>query len=208
MTWVKICGLTNAADVATVVEQGVDAVGFIFAPSKRRVEPHKVKEILRQVPRGIEKIGVFMNQEAALVQQIAEFCGLTGLQFHGRESPAFCRSFRHYLVIKTFRVDQTQGWGEIAPYLEGDTVQRILLDTYIKGNPGGTGQVFPWHLVQERYVGGEVPLIIAGGLKPSNVRQVIKQINPFGIDVSSGVERQPGQKAAVKVQQLFANIKS
>jgi len=190
-----------------VVSLGADALGFIFAPSKRLVKPEKVKNIVAGLPQSVEKIGVFLNHKVEEVVEIAEFCGLTGLQFHGEEPPAYCKKFIScYQVIKAFRVDKQTGWDKIAPYLEGNAINRILLDTYVPGVPGGTGKAFAWEIVTTQNWEG-VPVILAGGINPSNVKQAIKTANPFGIDVGSSVESEPGEKDADKLKQLFLKVK-
>jgi len=208
LTWIKICGITRLEDAKKAAALGVDALGFIFAPSKRRVEPETVREIIACLPEKTEKIGVFIDRKAEEVKEIAKFCGLTGLQFHGSESPGYCKSFSEYKVIKAFRVDAHRGWGEILPYIRDNAVDRILLDTYVEGVPGGTGKTFPWELVKIHKNWGEVPLIIAGGIKPSNVQRVIKEVNPFGIDVGSGVESRPGKKDEKKLKEFMEKVKA
>ncbi len=206
MTWVKICGITNLEDAKKAAALGVDALGFIFAPSKRRVEPEKVKEIIACLPEKTEKIGVFIDRRLEEVKQIAGFCGLSGLQFHGSESPDYCKNFSKYKIIKAFRVEAHRGWDEILPYIRDNAVDRILLDTYVEGVPGGTGKTFPWELVNIHNNWGGVPLIIAGGINVSNVERLIKEVNPFGIDVGSGVEREPGKKDEEKLKELMEKV--
>lgn len=206
MTWIKICGITNLADARLAVSLGVDALGFVFAPSKRRVEKERAKEIIALLPEKVEKIGVFLDQEAEEVREITGFCGLTGVQFHGSEPPEYCRRFSPYRVIKAFRVHASVGWEEIAPYRENRTVHRILLDTFVTGVPGGTGKTFPWTLVPERDFSG-IPVIVAGGINPGNVMQAIREARPFGIDVGSGVEAEPGRKDPDKLKGLVCKVK-
>ncbi|MFZ5945633.1 MAG: phosphoribosylanthranilate isomerase [Bacillota bacterium] len=207
--WIKICGLTNLEDAKLAVSLGADALGFIFAPSKRQISPERVCEIITNLPPGGEKIGVFVDEEKEKVQQIAEFCGLTGLQFHGSESPEYCREFKENIqVIKAFRVDEKRGWDEVIPYIKQKSVNKILLDTFVLGLHGGTGKAFPWHLVPEaRKNWGEIPVIIAGGLKLDNVHQAIRDGNPFGIDVSSGVEKELRVKDREKMRMFMAKAK-
>lgn len=206
MTWIKICGITNLADARLAVSLGVDALGFVFAPSKRRVEKERVKEIIALLPEKVEKIGVFLDQEAEEVREIAGFCGLTGVQFHGSEPPEYCRRFSEYRVIKAFRVHAAVGWEKIIPYRENRTVHRILLDTFVTGVPGGTGKTFPWTLVPEQDFSG-IPVIVAGGINPGNVMQAIREARPFGIDVGSGVEAEPGRKDPDKLKELVCKVK-
>jgi len=207
LTWVKICGLTNLADAKTAVLAGADALGFIFTDSKRQVRPETVKEITTSLPRQIEKIGVFINQDRQEVRRIAELCNLTGLQFHGQESPQYCREFKDYTVIKAFRVNAERGWDEILAYTQLNVVDRILLDTYVPGLPGGTGKTFPWTVVTNRKNWGNIPWIIAGGINSENVSRAIVEARPFGVDVGSGVEKEPGKKDEQKVKQLICTVR-
>jgi len=201
--WIKICGLTNLEDAKLAASLEADALGFIFAPSKRRVSPEKVRAIIAALPPEVEKIGVFIDEEKAKVWKIATFCGLTGLQFHGSESPDYCQEFKNknYQVIKAFRVNENKGWDEVTPYIRQGAVNRILLDTFVPGQPGGTGKTFPWEQVPKvRQSWGGIPVIIAGGLKSDNVFKAIKEGKPSGIDVSSGVEKEPGIKDGEKLK--------
>jgi len=207
LTWIKICGLTNLPDAKLAVSLGANALGFIFAPSKRKVEPEKVNEIVNCLPEETEKIGVFIDKEAEEVRKIAGFCGLTGLQFHGNESPQYCKKFMDYKVIKTFRVNAEKGWDNIISYVQVSAVNRILLDTYVTEVPGGTGKTFPWDLVPIHENWGDIPVIIAGGLTPKNVARAIKEARPFGIDVGSGVEREPGIKDEIKMKKLIYEVR-
>lgn len=207
MTWVKICGLTNWDDAELVASSGANALGFIFAASKRQISPQKAKEIISYLPRDLEKVGVFMDQDSREVRKIAEYCSLTGLQFHGNEPPQYCKDFKDFTVIKAFRVNTERGWQGIATYIKTKSVDRILLDTYVPGVPGGTGKTFPWNLVNSRKNWEEIPLIIAGGLNPENVAIVIREVKPFGIDVGSGVEREPGKKDEQKIKQFIHEVK-
>lgn len=208
MVWIKVCGLTNHGDVQTAIANGVNAVGFIFAPSVRQVTPEQVKEMVEQIPDNIERIGVFMNHEADYVEEVAKYCGLSGLQFHGIETPEYCKRFTNYKVIKAFRVDAAKGWDKILPYIDAGAVDRILLDTYIKGVAGGTGKAFPWSLVNSMKNWGDTPVIVAGGINLDNVCQLLEQVEIFGIDVGSGVESSPGKKDEKKIKQLVERVYS
>ena len=206
MTWVKICGITNLQDAKEAAFLGADALGFIFATSKRKVDPQKVKEIVASLPREIEKIGVFLDNGADEVREIADFCGLTGLQFHGSETPQYCKKFSDFWIIKAFRVNAHRGWDEILPYVKNNAVHRVLLDTYVEGVPGGTGKAFPWKLATAKKL-VNIPVIVAGGITPLNVLSAIKEASPFGIDVSSGVEKEPGVKDVEKLKSLIQHVK-
>jgi len=180
-------------DALAAFAAGADALGFVFAPSPRRVEPDMVRLIAERLPREIEKIGVFVNEDMDTVKETAQYCGLTGLQLHGEETVVYCGGLRDYCIIKSFRVRDKIDNAAILPYLAEGCVNRILLDTYVPGQAGGTGKTFPWEGVPRQEWRG-VPLIIAGGLKCANIRQAVRTVKPFGIDVSSGVEKAPGRK--------------
>ncbi|SMB90409.1 phosphoribosylanthranilate isomerase [Desulfonispora thiosulfatigenes DSM 11270] len=205
MTWIKICGITNIPDAKLACSLGADALGFIFAPSTRKVNPKIAQEIIKDLPFDVEKIGVFMDEDIKVVQEIAEYCGLTGLQFHGKESPKYCKNFAKYKVIKSFRIKEEQDLEKTNDYLEN--VDLILLDTYVPAVPGGTGKTFPWEIARKQ-VGGGVPVIIAGGINASNVNKAIRVASPFGIDIGSGVESEPGKKDKEKLSKLFKTLNS
>lgn len=208
MTYVKICGITRLEDALKAVHLGADALGFVFAQSKRRINPCKAKTIVSKLPENVEKIGVFVNSSPEEVLSTAQYCSLTGLQFHGEESPQYCREFiNNYTVIKAFRVNRTRGWDAIPAYRGKGTVDRILLDTYVEGIAGGTGKAFPWRLLETKNNGGDMPTIIAGGINSTNVKKLLHSVNPYGIDVSSGVEHYPGKKDHTKLEELFYTVK-
>ncbi|MEW6661391.1 MAG: phosphoribosylanthranilate isomerase [Bacillota bacterium] len=202
MVWIKICGITNLPDAETAVAYGANAIGFVFAPSKRKVAPDLARKIIQALPPEVEKIGVFAEQEVSLVREIAAFCGLTGLQLHGDESPEYCARLRDYEVIKAFRVNTQIGGDKIKTYILNNSIKKILLDTYVPEQLGGTGKTFNWEMVsqQEWY---QVPVIIAGGLNAHNVAQAIRLGNPFGVDVSSGVEKEPGKKDLIMLKSFI-----
>jgi len=202
MVWIKICGITNMTDAEAAVAYGANALGFVFARSKRKVEPDAARGIIQVLPPEVEKIGVFADQEIGLVQEIAGHCGLTGVQLHGDESPQYCSFLRDYKVIKAFRINARIDGEKIKTYLLNNNIKRILLDTYVPEQLGGTGKTFNWEMVprQEWY---HVPVIIAGGLNAVNVAQAIHLANPFGVDVGSGVEKEPGKKDLVKLKSFI-----
>ncbi|MFZ7102854.1 MAG: phosphoribosylanthranilate isomerase [Peptococcaceae bacterium] len=208
MVWIKICGLTNREDAEAAAALGTDALGFIFAAGKRQAERERVKEIIALLPEKVEKIGVFLDQDRDYVRETLTYCRLTGVQLHGSESPRYCRQFRDFTVIKAFRVDEKRGWDDIRQYVEEEAVHRILLDTYVAGLAGGTGQTFPWSLIKSRHTWSDIPLIIAGGITPANVSRAIATGEPFGIDVGSGVELEPGKKDRKKMRQLIIQARA
>jgi phosphoribosylanthranilate isomerase len=194
MTRVKICGIKQTADALAVVEAGGDFIGLVFAPSQRQVTPVQAGEIVSAVKNhshAIEVVGVFVNMPALEVNMIATSCNLDWVQLSGDEPWEYCRQVTKPL-IKAVRVRQGQRPERICATLAtGEQMlssQRhlYLLDSQVKGRYGGTGTTFDWSLA--RQVAERFPVIIAGGLTPENVAQVIDTVAPWGVDVSSGVE--------------------
>ena len=199
---VKICGITSIDDARAAVEAGADALGFMFyEPSPRCVTPELAAAIIGELPTHVAKVGVFVDADEAMVRATAATAGLDTLQFHGSESPDFCARFE-LRTIKAFRVKDSESLGQLPDY-ETDA---WLLDSHVKGVPGGTGARFNWDLAVEAKRLGR-PILLAGGLTPENAADAVGQIAPFGLDVSSGVEASPGRKDAAKVAALIANAK-
>ncbi len=200
MTAIKICGITNREDALFAANLGVDALGFIFAPSPRQVTPKQARAIIDSLPPLINKVGVFLNHPREIVAQITLQCGLDTIQFHGEESPQDCQHFG-VKVIKAFRIKDQDSLKDLSLY----QVSAFLLDTYLPGQPGGTGKTFNWELAQAAKKYG--PIILAGGLSPENIREAIKRVRPYGVDVSSGVEQEPGKKDWQKLAKLVEIIR-
>ena len=199
---VKICGMTQLKDALFAVEQGVDAVGFIFyKKSPRAVTMKTVREIITKLPPLVDTVGVFVNESAERLNKIADYCGLDLVQLHGEESPAFCRKI-HRRVIKAFRVKDIQSIKQ----LEKFPVSGFLLDTFSDDLHGGTGKSFDWNLALPAKKMG--PVVLAGGLTPRNILQAVRQVRPYGVDVCSGVEKSPGIKDLEKVRAFLKNIRS
>jgi len=199
---VKICGMTQLKDALFAVEQGVDAVGFIFyKKSPRAVTMKTVREIITKLPPLVDTVGVFVNESAERLNKIADYCGLDLVQLHGEESPALCRKI-HRRVIKAFRVKDLQSIKQ----LEKFPVSGFLLDTFSDDLHGGTGKTFDWNLALPAKKMG--PVILAGGLTPRNILQAVRQVRPYGVDVCSGVEKSPGIKDLEKVRAFLKNIRS
>lgn len=199
---VKICGMTQLKDALFAVEQGVDAVGFIFyKKSPRAVTMKTVREIITKLPPLVDTVGVFVNESAERLNKVADYCGLDLVQLHGEESPAFCRKI-HRRVIKAFRVKDLQSIKQ----LEKFPVSGFLLDTFSDDLHGGTGKTFDWNLALPAKKMG--PVILAGGLTPRNILQAVRQVRPYGVDVCSGVEKSPGIKDLEKVRAFLKNIRS
>ena len=212
--WIKICGNTSLADAQMAVDAGADAVGFVFAPSPRRVTPEQVAEIVPSLPAPIEKIGVFVNPDFAVISAAVEQCGLTGVQLHsasGSELPAQLRE-RFGARLRILRVIH---FGEDAAHqlqgVRGDVnLDGILIDSRTAIAVGGTGVAFDWKAARATVFTGQrqLKLIAAGGLTPDNVVEAIATLNPWGVDVVSGVESSPGHKDRSKVGAFITNARA
>lgn len=211
MTWVKICGTTNLEDARAAVEAGADALGFIFAASRRRVDPDAVREIVTDLQRQVEIVGVFVNQPVEHVCEVAQYAQLTTIQLHGDETTEYVRELRAQIkvgakIVKAVPV--LARFGEaMRRFAEQGRVDAILLDTasYVRG---GTGEKWDWMDVSQflpRTAG--VRFIVAGGLDPENVTDAIKILDPWGVDVVTGVEREPGKKDHEKVKAFVAAVR-
>ena len=198
--FVKICGITNLQDALLAVESGANAIGFIFAESKRKISPKTAAEISKQLPGHIEKVGVFLNAEPEEILRTAENAKLSCLQLHGDETQAQCDALgKAYKVIKTIKV--TPDGKILTPRING--IWKFLLDTHLPQASGGTGRTFEWSCLQQ-FDSNEI--IVAGGLNPGNIDILLNQIHPFGIDVSSGLEAFPGRKDPEKLRTFFERI--
>ena len=200
MTAIKICGITNREDALFAANLGVDALGFIFAPSPRQVTAKQAREIIDSLPPFVNKVGVFLNHPREVVAQMALYCGLDTIQLHGEESPQDCQHLGAK-VVKAFRVKDQDSLRDLPLY----QVSAFLLDTYLPGQPGGTGKTFNWELAKAAKKHG--PIILAGGLNPENIREAIQRIKPYGVDISSGVEERPGKKDWQKLVKLVKEIR-
>lgn len=200
MVRIKICGITNLEDARKAVELGADALGFVFAPSPRRIEPEKAREIIRNLPPFITTVGVFVNERMAKVKEIAEFSMLDVLQFHGDEAPEYCRKFTRR-VIKSFPVKDEK----VLERLKFYSPSAYLLDAYSRSIRGGMGKTFPWEIARKAGQYGRI--ILAGGLNPNNVEEAIRTVCPYAVDVSSGVEISPGIKDHEKMAKFIRVVK-
>ncbi|RKY76660.1 phosphoribosylanthranilate isomerase [candidate division KSB1 bacterium] len=200
MLRVKICGITNIDDALLAARLGADALGFIFYPkSPRYVSPQAAGEIIHQLPPFVERVGVFVDENLAKIKQIVKQSGITTVQLSGQESPEFCHQF-HLPVIKTFRVQGGRVFPQIAEY----HVHGYLFDAYDPHLPGGTGKTCDWKIAREAKKFGH--LILAGGLKAENLAEALEYVQPYGVDICSGVEQAPGHKDYDKLRQVFTII--
>ena len=207
--WVKICGTTNLVDARVAVEAGADAVGFVFGPSKRKVTAEQVAPITCELPATVEKVGVFVNESPDRVAEIVRVAGLTGVQLQGDEPPEWVAGLRkmnlHLLVKTVWASSGAATLPERIAALRG-TVDSILLDSGSVAERGGTGKKFDWNDVARQLTGARngARIIVAGGLNPGNVETAIATLHPWGVDVASGVESEPGKKDPAKVRAFVA----
>jgi phosphoribosylanthranilate isomerase len=201
MVKVKICGITNEDDALQAVDAGADALGFVFYDlSPRCITFEAAERIIRKLPPFVATVGVFVNNPASFISSAVERSGIGVVQLHGDETPAFCSGLRHKLV-KAFRVRDITSLEAIRDF----PVSGYLLDAYVPGTYGGTGLTFNWETARIAKQYG--PIILAGGLNPSNVLSAVETVEPYGIDVSSGVEASPGKKDHAKVTELIRRAK-
>ncbi|MEJ5863330.1 phosphoribosylanthranilate isomerase [Pseudomonas farsensis] len=198
----KICGITRIEDALAAVEAGADALGFVFyAKSPRAVDVRQARAIIAELPPFVTTVGLFVNASRCELNEILEVVPLDLLQFHGDETPADCEGY-HRPWIKALRVRPGDDLEAACRYYAG--ARGILLDTFVAGVPGGTGEAFDWSLVPATL---SKPIILAGGLSASNVAQAIAQVRPYAVDVSGGVEQAKGIKDAAKIAAFMQAVK-
>ena len=198
---IKICGLRTLEAARIAAESDADLIGFVFADSKRKIDVATAAAISAAV-KGPGKVGVFVNQPLSEVLEIADCCHLDYLQLHGEESPDYCRSLNRP-VIRACRVGPDFTPAAVANY----PADYLLLDSFVPGQPGGTGLTFDWRSVSLRIGRPRQQFLIAGGLTPENVSEAIHILNPDGVDVSGGVETD-GVKDSGKIRRFIAAARS
>ena len=199
---IKICGLTRDQDVHNAVTEGADALGFVlYAPSPRAVSAEQAAQLIKKVPAFVTTVALFVNESAEEIQRVLSICPFDLLQFHGDESPEFCRQFnRPYMkAIRVRSADDIHSAVQQYP----DT-KALLLDAYVENLPGGTGQAFDWRLIPQL----SVPWVLAGGLNSTNVADAINQVTPFAVDISGGVEASKGIKDRQKIQEFISEVRN
>lgn len=199
---VKICGITSIPDALDVANAGADAIGLVFYPkSARFVTPDQAAEISSALPPFITTVGLFLNADAKQIQETLSKVSLDLLQFHGHETPEFCRSFgKPY--IKALGTDGLENFTANADQYHD--ALGILIDSHVLGKAGGTGQTFDWKLLPKNY---SKPIILAGGLNPDNIAEAIRETSVYALDLSSGVESSPGIKSKAKIDALMREVK-
>ncbi len=200
-TRVKICGLTSIEDAQTVVEAGADAIGLVFyEPSPRHVEIEQAAQIAKNIPAFVSKTALFVNPDVSYVEQVLAAVDIDLLQFHGDETVEFCEQFdKPY--IKAVRMQQNTDLEAIAKTYS--SASGLLLDAYVPGIPGGTGEKFNWAWIPNDL---SLKVILAGGLNAENVQQAIVAAQPWAVDVSGGVELKKGVKSSEKVYQFMKTV--
>jgi len=199
---VKICGITRAQDLHAACAAGVDALGFVFyEKSPRNLSIEAAAELVRALPPFVQSVGLFVNADPAFVENVLDAVPLDLLQFHGDETAADCARYgRPY--IKAVRVNRDTDLLKCAA--DFDAARGLLLDAFVPGVPGGTGERFDWNLIPS---GLPNPVILSGGLAPDNVAEAVERVHPWAVDVSSGVEVAKGIKDAHKIAQFIAKAK-
>jgi phosphoribosylanthranilate isomerase len=199
---VKICGITDLSDALAASDAGADALGFMFyEQSPRRLSFEAAAAITRELPPFVAKVGVFVDSALEFVNEAVARCGLDAVQLHGSETPDFCQRV-HRPVIKAFRIDGPASLERVRDY----QTAAWLLDSFVAGKLGGTGVQFNWKLAARAKAWGR-PILLAGGLTPENVAAAVEEVRPYGVDVSSGVERAPGKKDPEKMRAFIAAAK-
>ena len=201
-TTVKICGLTRAEDAIAAAELGAHALGFVFyPPSPRHISTRRAAEIIRALPPFVTTVGLFVNANADDVTSVIDEVPLGLLQFHGDETPHYCAQFRRP-YIKALRV--RPGVDLLQYALQYESARGLLLDAFVAGVPGGTGESFDWNLIPANL---PLPVVLSGGLNNGNVIEAIRRVRPCAVDVSSGIESSPGIKDARKMNDFFKGVR-
>jgi len=189
---IKICGLTRVEDVKAVVAAGVNAIGFVFTDSPRRISAQQAVQLSRYIPDGVLRVGLFLNQPRTEIEEVLNAVALDVLQFHGSESEQDCNAFGiPYLKAVAMTDEQSAKQAE----RDYPTAMGLLLDSHTVDKPGGSGHVFDWTMSQPL----NQQVWLAGGLNADNVEQAIRTVKPYAVDVSSGVEASPGMKDPAKI---------
>ena len=202
-TRVKVCGITRIEDGLAATSFGADAIGFVFyAPSPRYVAPTHAREIAVAIAPFVSTVGLFVDADVATVSNVLQTIRLDYLQFHGDESPEYCAQFG-VPFLKAIRVKP--GVDLLQYAAEFHAAKAILLDAFVEGTHGGTGQRFDWQLIPRNL---PLPVILSGGLVPGNVTEAIRKVMPWAVDVSSGVEIAKGVKDAGKIEQFMRGVRN
>ena len=197
---IKICGLTRVEDVQAAITIGADAIGFVFTASPRRISIDKAIELSAYVPKGVLRVGLFLDQDKSEIERVTRSVSLDILQFHGSETEQFCSSF-DMPWLKAVAMEHAGSLKAAEKAFPG--AYGLLLDSHSKGGRGGSGKSFDWSLSRP----AAKPVWLAGGLSADNVRQAILAVRPFAVDVSSGVESEPGIKDAPRMEAFVRAVR-
>ncbi len=201
-TRVKICGITRPEDGIEAARLSVDAIGLVFyEKSPRNVTVQQAQSVCESLPGFVTVVSLFLNPEAELVESVLAECPIDLIQFHGKESADFCRSFSRPYIKALGMADKNELLAQVNNYHDA---KGILLDSHETGAAGGTGETFNWDLIPHEY---RQSIILAGGLKPDNVADAIRSVRPYAVDLSSGVESEPGIKDAALMAQLMNEVR-
>lgn len=201
-TRIKICGITRCEDALAAADAGADAIGLVFyPPSPRHVEIAQAVEIATSLPPFVTTVALFVNADTETIAQVVEQVGIDLIQFHGNECPDYCAS-HHRPWIRALRMRAGINLEQEAARFNG--ARGLLLDAYRPGVPGGTGDTFDWARIP-RGLAGRV--VLAGGLNPDNVERAVREVRPFAVDVSGGVEAEPGIKDSNRIARFVAAVR-
>lgn len=204
MVYIKVCGITTIQDAIDICRLGVNALGFIFAKSPRRITPENARSIIMNVPPYVQTVGVFVNESIEIIAETVKYCGLDIVQLHGEETVSICEALSPRVIkasrVKTF--DDVQALKVFNGHVRG-----FLLDSFSEKGYGGTGTTFDWSIATKAAGILSSPIVLAGGLNPDNISDAIMQVKPYGVDVSSGVEFEPGKKNIDKVKLFVQRVR-
>lgn len=204
-TRVKICGITRVQDALAAARAGVDAIGLVFHPdSPRYLPPDSAVQVLAELPPLVTVVGLFLDAPAARVRSVLEQVPVDLLQFHGRETADYCRAFGRPYIKAVPMGDGSAGFTQAFAAAYPDA-RGFLVDSHTAGGPGGSGRQFDWQRLDGR---PSRPLVLAGGLTPENVTRAVREVTPWAVDVSSGVEVAPGHKDATLIQRFMQGVDS
>ncbi len=198
---VKICGITNSEDAQAAIELGADALGFVFAKSSRQVTQEQARDIIEKLPPFVSPVAVFVDEGVDTIKEVCSFSHIQTVQLHGNEDPSYLHNLKGYKIIKAFRIKEEDDLKPLANYKP----HAFLLDSYVKGVMGGTGVIFNWEIARQAHKYGTI--ILSGGLTPENIREAIRMVKPYAVDVSSGVESAPGKKDKELMKRFIVNAK-
>lgn len=204
-TRIKICGITRLEDARVASNLGVDALGFIFyQKSPRYIQPEMARNIITSLPPFVNRVGVFVNESPETILQIAQSTGIDTVQLHGSESPDLCSSISTLLpVIKAFSIQSVNDLSQLKNF----NVQGLLLDTWSGQMLGGSGKTFDWNIARKATEMYE-NIILAGGLGPSNLEDALNLVQPYAVDINSGIEIMPGVKNPHKIRDVVKIIRN